>query len=72
MILTIAWEKTSQGVLYSKHFLDRLFIKSVALNRSFSVTLCKGIFFGKNCLSKKYEQAIVPDDYLAFKPRSQE
>ena len=57
--IPIAWEKTSQGVLYPKHFLGRLFIKSVALNSSFSVTLCKGIFFGKNCLSKPLCQMII-------------
>ncbi|CAC9637561.1 hypothetical protein BCLUESOX_436 [bacterium endosymbiont of Bathymodiolus sp. 5 South] len=37
--------KTSNGVLYPKHFLGLLFIKSVALNASFSLTLSKTIRF---------------------------
>ncbi|VVH51418.1 hypothetical protein BPUTSESOX_1120 [uncultured Gammaproteobacteria bacterium] len=43
--------KTLNGVLYPKHFLGLLFIKSVALNASFSLTLSKAIRLGKNCLN---------------------
>jgi hypothetical protein len=39
----------ANGVLYPKHFLGLLFIKSVALNASFSLTLSKAIRLGKNC-----------------------
>jgi hypothetical protein len=44
-------EKAYQPIISAQFFLGLLFIKSVALNTSFSFTLSKAICFGKNCLN---------------------